>query len=67
MAIGNVIEKGGFVYVYDEDGHQLCAKGIGDGSGELVGYTSKNFSIKKGGFIYTYDEKGHQKSAKGAK
>lgn len=60
MAIGNVVERGGFVYVYDEKGHQLSAIAAGgkppDG---LTGYTASRVNIRRSGFIYSYDERGH--------
>ena len=58
MAIGNAVQKGGMVYVYDPKGRQLCAK-----SGELHGFTGGTVVIRKGSMLYTYDEKGRQLSA----
>ncbi|MBY0355286.1 MAG: hypothetical protein K2Q12_06095 [Rickettsiales bacterium] len=69
MAIGNAIQKGAFVYVYDEKGKQLFAKSSGNvskGDG-LKGYTSTTVNIQRGAFIYTYNDKGNQLSAKSAK
>ena len=68
MPIGNAIQKGGFVYVYDEKGHQIAALSAGSHPGDgLTGYTSSTVNIKKGAFIYTYDERGRQTSTKAAK
>ena len=69
MAIGNAIQKGSFVYVYDEKGRQLASIAAGNaakGDG-LTGYTSTTVNVKKGSFIYTYDEKGRQISSKSAR
>jgi hypothetical protein len=63
MAIGNAVEKGLLVYVYDEKGRQLYTKS-GDG---LKGYTSSTVNIKLGILIYTYDEKGRQISTTSAR
>jgi hypothetical protein len=35
MPIGNVVERGNLVYVYDENGHQLCS--IISGHGLMMG------------------------------
>ena len=53
--ISLAIEKGSFIYVYDERNRQVCTL-----SGTLVGYTSTTVSVKRGGFIYTYDQNGRQ-------
>ncbi|WP_163499114.1 hypothetical protein [Helicobacter suis] len=55
MAISTAVQKGTWVYVYDEKNHQLFSK-----TGELTGFTSNSVSIKRTGWIYIYDEKGHQ-------
>ena len=56
--ISVAIEKGAFVYVYDEKNHLLFSK-----SGQLEGYTSDTVSVRRGDYIYTYDEKGSQISS----
>lgn len=64
MAIGNAVQRGAFVYIYDEKGRQLRSLPAGLSPGEgLTGYTAATVSIRRGAFIYTYDEKGHQLSA----
>lgn len=65
MAIGNAVQRGSLVYVYDEKGHQLFAQSAGNaakGDG-LRGYTSSVVNIQRGALIYTYDERGRQVSA----
>ncbi len=54
MPIGNVVERGNLVYVYDENGHQLCSIISGHGPDDgLVGYTSSTVNIRRGKYIYT--------------
>jgi len=68
MAIGNAVQKGSFVYVYDEKGKQIATISAGSGKDDgLKGYTASTVNIKRGSFIYTYDEKGRQKSTTSAK
>ncbi len=68
MAIGNTVEKGSLVYVYDEKGRQLFTKSKGSQPGDgLKGYTGSTVNIKHGSLIYTYDEKGRQVSTTSAR
>jgi hypothetical protein len=68
MPIGNVVERGSSIYVYDEKGRQLFVKSRGRGPGDGVqGYTSGTVNIRQGNTIYTYDEKGRQISATSAR
>jgi hypothetical protein len=61
MAIGNAVQRSGFVYVYNEKGQQLFTQPAGSHPGEgLKGYTSGTVNIQRSGFIYTYNEKGQQ-------
>jgi hypothetical protein len=61
MSIGNAVEKGGFVYVYDEKGRRIATLPSGNRPADgLKGYTSTTVNVKRGGFIYTYNEKGQQ-------
>ena len=67
MAIGNVIQKGSTIYVYDEKGKLI--RGLSAGSGPkdgLKGYTSTMVNIQRGSTIYSYNEKGAVVSAKSA-
>ena len=67
MAIGNVLEKGNLIYVYDEKDKQLFAKPFNSKNGDkLMGYTNSTVNIKKGNLVYTYDEKGKQINARPA-
>ena len=61
MAIGNAVQRGSLVYVYDEKGRQLSSIIAGSGPKDgLTGYTSSTVNIRRGTLIYTYDEKGRQ-------
>ena len=63
MPIGNVVQRGNMVYVYDENGHQLTGLMAGTGPGDgLKGYTGSTVNIQLGKMIYTYDERGRQLS-----
>jgi hypothetical protein len=69
MTIGNAIQKGSVVYVYDEKGRQIASIPAGNaakGDG-LTGYTSTTVNVKKGSLIYTYNEKGRQISSSSAR
>lgn len=69
MAIGNAVQRGAFVYVYDEKGRQLCTLSATGNSADdgLKGWTSGTVSIRRGSFIYTYNEKGQRLSSTPAK
>ncbi len=61
MAIGNAVQRGNFVYIYDEKGRQTHTLSGGSGLNDgLHGYTGGSVSIRRGSFIYTYDERGRQ-------
>ena len=52
--ITTAIQKGEFVYAYDERNSTLFSR-----QGVLLGYTSGTVTIKRGGFVTTYNEKGN--------
>ena len=59
MAIGNALQRGNFVHVYDERGRQLTMIPAGSGPQDgLKGYTAATVNVRRGGFIYTHDERG---------
>jgi hypothetical protein len=60
MAIGSALQKGSYVYAYDEKGHQLFSVH----ADQLLGFTGSTVTVKKGSYAYTYDEKGHQQYSK---
>ncbi len=57
MAIGSAVQRGSFVYVYDEKGRQLASVPAGEG---MQGYTGSTVSVKRDAFVHTYDERGRQ-------
>jgi hypothetical protein len=59
MAIGNVIQRGQTVYVYDDKGRQVSQHCAGSG-GSVTGYTSTTVNLKMGCQIYTFNEEGRQ-------
>jgi hypothetical protein len=64
MAIANAVQKGSYVYVYDEHGTELCSIFAGSWKSDgLHGFTDSAVSVRTGSYIYTYDEKGHQLSS----
>lgn len=56
--IAVAIQRGKFVYVYDEKKRQIASQ-----YGDLYGFTSSTFSVKRQKYVYTYDEKNHQVSS----
>lgn len=61
MAIGNAVQRGSLVYVYDEKGRQLTALSAGNGPKDgLQGYTSSTVNVRRGSIICSYDERGRQ-------
>jgi hypothetical protein len=63
MAIASAVERGGWVYVYDERGRTLTTFPGASQPGEgLQGYTSTTVSVKRGGWINVYDERGNIKT-----
>ena len=63
MAITTAVQKGSVVYVYGENGRQLCIVPAGTGPNDgLQGYTGATISVRKGAAIYVYYERGRQLS-----
>lgn len=61
MAIGNAVQRGSFIYVYDEKGHQIAMIAGGPGPNDgLTSYTSSTVNVRRNAFIYTYKERGQQ-------
>ena len=68
MAIGNAVQRGGWVHVYDEKGKKLTAIDAGNRKDDgLKGYTSTTVNIRRGNWIYTYDEKGRKLNSTAAR
>jgi len=68
MAIGNAVQRGDWVYIYDEKGQQtgMVSKGNGPDDG-LKGYTSSTVNVRRGDWIYTHNEQGQQISLTSAR
>jgi sensor domain CHASE-containing protein len=59
MAIGSAVQKGQYVFVYDEKGRTLFSKSGGSGASDgLVGFTGSTVSVRIGSYVFTYDEQG---------
>jgi hypothetical protein len=64
MTIGNAVQRGSLIYVYDEKGRRLTSLLPGDRPKDgLQGYTSSTVSVRRGSLIYTYDERGRRLSS----
>jgi hypothetical protein len=67
MAIGSAIERGSFIFAYDEHGRTLFSKARGSGAKDgLLGFTSSTVTVRFGSIIYTYGERGETVFAKAA-
>jgi len=67
MAIGNAIQRGSMVHVYNEQNMQIFAQSCGSGPNDgLKGYTASRVNIRRGNMIFTYNEKGAQIGAMSA-
>jgi ribosomal protein L36 len=61
MAIGNAVQRGSIVYVFNEKNSQIFSVSAGSKPTDgLTGYTSGTVNVRRGGLVYTYNEKGQQ-------
>ena len=68
MAIGNAVQRGRMVYIYDEKGRQIGSVPAGTQVKDVLkGYTSTTVNVQRGSMIYTYDEKGRQVASTSAR
>src|SRR6266480_5100117 len=68
MAIGNAVQRGAFIFIYDEKGFKTGTAPAGTGGEDgLKGYTSSTVNVRRGAFVYSHDEKGRQISATSAR
>ncbi|PNE10483.1 MAG: hypothetical protein CR217_14200 [Beijerinckiaceae bacterium] len=52
MSIGNAVQRGHIVYVYDEKNHQIFSTAAGNGPDDgLKGYTSSRVNVRRGSII----------------
>ena len=60
MAIGNAVQRGSFVYIYDDNNTQKAVVPAGSGPNDgLKGYTMSQVNVQRGSFIYSYGENGN--------
>ena len=65
--IGSAIERGSYIFVFDEHGSTLFSKGKGNGPKDgLIGFTGSTVTARYGSTYYTYDVHGMTICAKGA-
>jgi hypothetical protein len=61
MAIGNAVQRGFLIFVYDTNNRQTATIPSGSQPGDgLKGYTSTTVNVQHGFLIFTYDEHGRQ-------
>ena len=61
MPIGNAVQRGSVIFVYDESGRQIATISAGSGLGDgLKGYTSSRLNVQRGTVIFSYDDRGRQ-------
>ena len=60
MSIGNAVQHGTLVYIYDENLKQTMSVSCAGrfSSDGLVGYTAHAVYVRRGSMVYAYDEKG---------
>ena len=68
MAIGNAVQRGSTIYIYDEKGYQTGTVSAGSGPHDRMhGYTGGSVSVRRGSTIYIYDERGRQTGSTAAR
>ncbi len=64
MPIGNAVQRGDYIYVYDTRGRQIFSLPASSADLDgLCGFTGGSVSIRRGDYIYTYDDAGRQISS----
>ena len=59
MAIANAVQRGSFIYVYNEKGSVMFTVPSGSGPKDgLKGYTQSSVNVQRGSFIYMYNDRG---------
>lgn len=61
MSIANAVQRGNYVFLYDENGNQIAEIRLPGGDSPpngLKSFTSSSVNIQSGGYIFTYNEKG---------
>jgi hypothetical protein len=66
MPIGNVVQKGNTVTVYDENNRYLWSRGVGNGPKDgVTGYTASQVNIRNGNTITSYGADNRYISSRG--
>ena len=61
MAIGTAVQRGSFVFIYNEKSQQIASVPAGMGPGDgLVGFTATTVSVRRGSLVFLYNERGMQ-------
>ena len=59
MAIGNAVQRGTVVYIYNEDNKLNGSVPTGNGPNDgLKGYTPSRVNVQRGFLVYSYNENG---------
>ena len=59
MAIATAVQRGAYVYLYDENNRAIASLPAGNGPCDgLKGYTPSRVNIQRGAFVYSYDGQG---------
>ena len=59
MAIGNAVQRGTVVYIYNEDNKLNGSVPAGnDPNDGLKGYTPSRVNVQRGSLVYSYNENG---------
>ena len=61
MKIGNAIQNGNFITVYDDKGNKIRFHTINEGDKGLINFTQNSYSIQQLSFIRIFDENGNVK------
>ena len=65
--IGSALERGSFIFVYDEHGRTLFSKAKWSGPKDgLLGFTGSTVTMRHGSLVHTYDEHGMKIYSKAA-
>jgi len=61
MAIGNAVQRGMLVYIFNEKDMPTGSVQVGGGPNDgLKGYTSSRVNVQLGSMIYSYNERGER-------
>ena len=59
MAIGNAVQRGTLVYIYNDNNNLIGSVPAGNGPNDgLKGYTPSRVNVQRGSLVYSYNENG---------